>query len=322
MKYWLIVHSLESFNQNPNLIGFAAKAELDGRAVKDKEGKLIPAFKTITEIKSGDKIIYYCKGDSVIKGIFEIAKPVYAQEPQWPDSPFQFQIKPLLVPDEPFNIKLILSSLELFSHLDNIKNWGMALQGKYNSIKELSVKDFQFIENTLKSSKKIEKEELPKQLEKLDREHLRIQHKIAEWGLKNGYRVHIAINDRNKLKKELPQILDELPHFHYEDVLDIAKRIDVLFFDKERDILTHAFEVESTPIIYSGLLRLNDIVEKYPSDKLKYFIISDKSNRDKFFRELDRPSFYLLRKHNCEFLTFEDIDEQWEELKKQKPSKF
>lgn len=297
MNKWLVVHSLESYGQNPELVRFPAKTELDGSITKDKKGNPIPALKAITEVKPGNRIVYYCKGDSVIKGIFEIVEPVFAKEKQWPDSPFQFKIKPEITVDEPLNFKLLVSSLDSFKHLG--KKWGMSLQGKYNALKKLSDHDFEIIEKALirsvREAKEEKKEEIPKRLKGLEREHLRLQLKVADWGVKNGYRVHIAINDKNKIKKELPQILEEIPHFHHEDILDIAKRIDILFFDKERDILTHAFEVEITPIIYSGLLRLNDISERYPSEHVRYFIISHENNKDKFYRELERPSFYQLR---------------------------
>jgi hypothetical protein len=69
-------------------------------------------------------------------------------------------------------------------------------------------------------------------------------------------------------------------------------------------------------------LRLNDIAEMYPSDHVKYFIISDNSNKEKFFRELDRPSFYLLRKYDCEFLTIEEVDEEWKEIRDRRPARF
>lgn len=297
---------------------------MDGSPVLDENGNPIPAFKRISEIKPGDRIVYYCKGDYVIKGIYEIVQPHYAKETRWPDSPFQFEIKPIVELEDPYNFKLLLSSLDLFKHLTNLKIWGMSLQGKYNSIKPLTDHDYRLIEKEITQAEKgikEEREEIEGELPDY-RQHLLLQYQIAEWGLKNGYRVHIAINDKNKIKEKLPKILDEIPKFHNEDVVEIAKRIDVLFFEKERNILTHAFEVEHTSAIYSGLLRLNDIAESYPSDKVKFFIISSDSNRERFYQQLDRPSFSLLRKYNCEFLNYKEVNEEWKEVKKRKTPKF
>lgn len=80
MNKWLIVHSLESFGQNPRMIGFAAKTRLDGSVVLDDNGNPTPAFGRISEIKPADRIVYYCKSDSVIKGIYEIVQTYYARE--------------------------------------------------------------------------------------------------------------------------------------------------------------------------------------------------------------------------------------------------
>lgn len=323
MKKWLIVHSLESYSQNPRMIGFPAKTKLDG-SFDLVNGKPVPSFKRIKEIKPGDKIVYYCKGDSVIKGIYEIVRPHFGKENKWPDSPYQFEIKPIIEMEDPYSFKLLLSSLDLFKHLPNLRKWGMSFQGKNNSIKPLTERDYQRIKTTIiQADKDTDEEKLEKKIELPDyKQHLLLQHQLAEWGLKSGYRVHIAINDKNKIKEKLPGILDKIPKFHSEEIVEIAKRIDVLFFEKNRDILTHAFEVEHTPIIYSGLLRLNDIAESYPSDKIKFFIIAEDQHRDKFYRELDRPSFLLLREFNCDFLSYNEVGQAWRDVKNRKPPKF
>jgi len=324
MKTWFIVHSLESFGQNPRMIGFAAKTKLDGSPVRDSDGDPIPAIGKIREIKPGDRIVYYCKGDSVIKGIYEIVHEYYAKESQWPDSPFQFEIRPIIELEEPYDFRPLVSSLDLFKGVTDIRHWGPNLQGITNSIKPLTSHDYQLIEKSISQARKEieeEKEEEKAQIQDY-RQHLLIQYEIAEWGLKNGYRVHVAVNDRSKIRQRLPGIMDEIPRFHRDDVIDIAKRIDVTFFDKERDILTHLFEIEHTPIIYSGLLRLNDIAECYPSENVKFYIVSSGDNREKFEREVERPSFYLLRKHTCRFIDYDQVSEEWKDLQKRKPPIF
>lgn len=324
MKKWLIVHSLESYEQNPRMIGFTAKTRLDGSAVRNEKGNPIPSFKTIEELRTGDRIIYYCKGDFVIKGIYEIGQLCYEKEAQWLDSPIQFEIIPIIELDIPYDFRLLVSSLDLFRGLSDIKFWGTALQGIYNSIKPLIEDDYKIIERSLTKAKdevQVDTEEDQRGLPNY-RQHLRIQYQISEWGLKNHRRVHVAVNDKNKIKENLPDILDDVPKFHIEKILNIARRIDVLFFTEDLDILTHAFEVEHTPTMYSGLLRLNDIAEGYPSDKVKYFIISDEENRKKFNQELERPSFSMLRKYNCMFRNYKEVNEEWKLLQDRRPPIF
>ncbi|MGA3094331.1 MAG: hypothetical protein ABSD79_02975 [Dehalococcoidales bacterium] len=113
-----------------------------------------------------------------------------------------------------------------------------------------------------------------------------------------------------------------MPKFHRDAVIDLAKRIDVVFFDPERDVLTHAFEIEHSTGVSSGLLRLNDIAESYPSANVKFYIVSDEENRDKFEREIIRPSFKQLRKCKCEFREYRQVEAEWKELQKRKPSIF
>lgn len=323
MNKWLVVHDLESFNENPRMIGFVEKKSLDGSPTLDKHGNPLPADKKVLRIKPGDVVVYYCRGDSVIKGIYEIVRACYGKEARWPEAPFQFEIKPILELDEPYDFKPLIGSLSLFKDLPDARGWGLMLHGIYNAAKPLIDEDYVTINQALTAAAELSSTgEEDKTGPAGYRKHLHIQHKIAEWGIKNGFRVHVATNDRRKIKKNLPEILDDIPKFHTDDVLWIAKRIDVLFFDSKRNVLTHAFEVEHTPIIYSGLLRLNDIAESYPTDKVQFIIVSDGSNSEKFDNELVRPSFSLLRENNCRFVTYKQVEEEWKQLQNKKQPLF
>jgi type II restriction enzyme len=199
----------------------------------------------------------------------------------------------------------------------DIRKWGMSLRGTYNALKPLTEHDFLTIETAIVQAKergtKGDDDETEEKLGDY-RHHLQIQYKISEWGIENGYRVHVAINDKGRIREKLKKVLLDIPRFHSDRVLEIAEKIYVLFFDKERDVLTHAFEVEHTPTMYSGLLRLNDIAETCHRGTTKFFIISDKTKRDKFNHELERPSFQLLRLDKCEFVSYEELEDAWKQL--------
>ncbi|MGA3094332.1 MAG: hypothetical protein ABSD79_02980 [Dehalococcoidales bacterium] len=130
MKKWLVVHSLESYEESPKRIGFGAKSNLDGSPKLDESGKTIPVSPKIFEMKPGDRVVYYCKGDSVIKGIYEIVKLCGEEEREkkWPDALFQFEITPIYELDEPYNFKLLVPSLKLFEGISDTKRWGAVLQ--------------------------------------------------------------------------------------------------------------------------------------------------------------------------------------------------
>jgi hypothetical protein len=66
--------------------------------------------------------------------------------------------------------------------------------------------------------------------------------------------------------------------------------------------------VESTTSIYSGLLRLNDLVLAQPNNQIRLFVVAGAGRREKVFNQLIRPSFRALASQ-CEFLSFEMIDD-------------
>jgi hypothetical protein len=326
MKKWIVVHSLDAYKENPRRVGFAGKTNLDGSLILDENGKPIPMPTKSKDLQPGDRIVYYCRGDSVIKGIYEIVKACNEdeREKEW-DAPFQFEIKPIYELEEPYDFKLLVPLLKLFKGVENPKKWGTVLQGPYNALRALDEQDYQQIEKAviqaMQAPKTDTEEELQHPLADY-REHLRIQLEIADWGIRQGYRVCVAKNDLSAVKGKLQKVLNEMPRFHNKDVIVLAERIDVAFFDKDRDILTHAFEIEHSTGVTSGLVRLNDIAETYPSESVKFYIVSSESNRDKFEREMVRPTFKQLRKCNCEFREYQQIEEEWKELQKRRPPIF
>ena len=107
-----------------------------------------------------------------------------------------------------------------------------------------------------------------------------------------------------------------MPKFHTDDILGIAKRIDVLFFDSKRNVLTHAFEVEHTTSIYSGLLRMSDLVSLQPNIRIKLYLVAADEKREKVFTEINRPTFARLSSplnKMCKFISYSELKK---ELKK------
>src|SRR5207245_11703699 len=64
-----------------------------------------------------------------------------------------------------------------------------------------------------------------------------------------------------------------------------------------------------TTSVYSGLLRLNDLVLAQPNNHISLYIAAAKARREKVYSQLIRPSFQSLLAA-CEFITFESIQEQ------------
>jgi hypothetical protein len=99
-----------------------------------------------------------------------------------------------------------------------------------------------------------------------------------------------------------------LPNFGFdENTRRIVQNIDVLWLRK--NVIRKAFEIESTTSIYSGLLRLNDLVLAQPNIQIDLYIAASSAKRERVYNQLLRPSFQTLMQ-KCEFISFEQVAEQ------------
>jgi hypothetical protein len=89
------------------------------------------------------------------------------------------------------------------------------------------------------------------------------------------------------------------------------EQIDVLWI-KRRSIV-RAFEVEHTTSIYSGLLRMADLLAMQPNLRIRLHIVAPVSRRDKVLREIRRPVFMLLEggalSDTCTYLSYDTVAE-------------
>jgi hypothetical protein len=140
-----------------------------------------------------------------------------------------------------------------------------------------------------------------------DRSHVKIQSHLIRLGQAEGW---VPPNDRvlsYRGTKFATLTLDRLPNFGFEEnTRRIVHNIDVLWLTK--NIIRKAFEVESTTSIFSGLLRLNDLVLAQPNNQIQLYIVADKRRRERVFNQLIRPSFQELVPR-CEFIAFDVIEE-------------
>jgi len=56
------------------------------------------------------------------------------------------------------------------------------------------------------------------------------------------------------------------------------------------DAIIAAFEVEHTTAIYSGLLRMSDLVSMQPNIKIDLFMVAADERREKVAYEINRPT--------------------------------
>lgn len=158
-------------------------------------------------------------------------------------------------------------------------------------------------------------EEAPPVEETESRESIRVQSLIAQIGARMGMAIWIPPADRagvlREWKKDQQSILDRLPLNYDDTTLRTIEQIDVLWL-RGRSIV-RAFEVEHTTSVYSGILRMADLLALQPNMDIKLHIVAPAAKREKVFQEIRRPVFSLLEKgplaESCTYLSYDSLRE-------------
>ena len=166
-----------------------------------------------------------------------------------------------------------------------------------------------------KIDKKVEKEikeieEIEEEKEETEDAHTKMQYCLIKIGINKGYDIWIAQNDSNKSYDDFSfseNTLNELPSFTQPKTLAIAKFVDVIWFKKNTANPVRFFEIEHSTSIYSGLLRLNDIIIDFPITKAT--VIIPKSRIKLFESQIARRTFDLSGLYEvCEYMTYNDLE--------------
>jgi hypothetical protein len=145
-----------------------------------------------------------------------------------------------------------------------------------------------------------EKEEISVPVEKeIDKStHEEIQWLLLKTGSDLGLDVWVARNDRNRsfngmAFSNIKNFRAELP-IQFDDATNkTIELIDVLWL--QGDAIIAAFEVEHTSAIYSGLLRMADLISMQPNIKINLYLVAPDERFDKVFSEVNRPIFAKLK---------------------------
>lgn len=146
------------------------------------------------------------------------------------------------------------------------------------------------------------------------RQSMKIQGLIAKIGETLGFKIWLPRGDRSRVltvwKPHDGVLLEDLPLGYDASVIKTIEQIDVLWLRKRS--IVRAFEVEHTTAVYSGLLRMADLVALLPDIKIKLHIVALASKRDKVMQEIQRPVFSLLvgpaLSEMCTFLSYDSIE--------------
>lgn len=147
------------------------------------------------------------------------------------------------------------------------------------------------------------------------RESMQIQGLIAKIGTLMGFTIWLPRADRGRVLKvwhaQPGELVDELPLGYDTTTMKTIEQIDVIWL-RNRSIV-RAFEVEHTTSVYSGLLRMADLVALQPNINIKLHIVAPAEKREKVLQEIQRPVFSLLEgralAEMCTYLSYDNINE-------------
>lgn len=147
------------------------------------------------------------------------------------------------------------------------------------------------------------------------RESIGRQAQIAELGATLGFSIWLPASDRARVLEQMSdvgrtKILTRLPVNFNEATNKTIENIDVIWL--QRNAIMHAFEVEHTTSIYSGLLRMADLLAMQPRLDIPLHIVAPEARRADVRREILRPVFSVLdggaMSEKCSFLSYGAVD--------------
>jgi len=147
------------------------------------------------------------------------------------------------------------------------------------------------------------------------RDSLAIQSTLSTIGETLGFKIWLPLNDRsgvlNNWKPTPGSLLENLPFSFDETTLKTIRNIDVLWI-RGRTIV-RAFEVEDTTSIYSGILRMADLVALLPNLDIQIHIVAPENRREEVFKQISRPVFAVLEKaplaEICSYISYDSVTE-------------
>ena len=304
------------------------------------------------KIEPGDRLLCYLVGAARWVAVLEVtAKPYLDSDEKnriWADNlwPSRIPVR-ILVEAEPDIAPDVKPDIYSYNVMSNIKStsWGTLFLGSLN---QWSVEDGRQVEELIGAANakpvrrslpprafsisrqqtvetetgvlvtvpsEVEILEIQEPPEKTGTEHTRIQMILAEMGQAMGFRVHLPSNDRNKEYEgkrisEVVPLLDEPNLGLIPSMMRVIKNIDVLWIDD--DAVVGAFEIESTTSIYSGILRMADLLSLQPNFEIACYLVAPDSREEDVFNQVNRPTFVKMKKpfrNSCRFIPFSRLIE-------------
>ena len=285
-------------------------------------------WKSVARIKPGDRLLCYITGISRWIGVLEVTSEAYRDNsPIWADSVFpcrlHVEVLAELEPGTAVPVLLLRNRLSIFEGLSNPNAWSGRFRGSPTKFPQ---EDGKLIEQTINEavSNPVNRDFDHKKLERRPKfirtkigevtvpesdetgteictdsvtKHTVVQSILLRMGSEMGLGVWVAPSDRSKSVEgqvlgEIRNSVRELPTQFDEATSQTIRNIDVLWLDGAS--IVAAFEIESTTSIYSGLLRMSDLVAMQPNLSIPLYLVAPEDRRGKVISEVNRPTFARL----------------------------
>lgn len=213
------------------------------------------------------------------------------------------------------------TAVELLHILDNApSDIGFYLTNSEHLLEEAQIQWQQQV-------KKAQKEKVQMKLEGLVRntesampttDHSKAQFYLKEIAKITNCSVWTASNDKNRLFKGNALGEDDVENFPNFDLDEEVKKriqlIDTIWF--QGDFPIHCFEVETSTSIFSGLLRMSDLLAVMPNPNLKLFIVAPNERKKKVMSEMNRPVFRAIGLPQItRFISIESLELLYQKIK-------
>jgi predicted RNA-binding protein len=310
-------------------------------------------WKAVQAIKPGDFLLCYLTGISRFIGLLEVVSEPFRDDSRiWKDEDFpcRVHVRPTitLTPETAVPVQELKDHLSIFTELKSPHAWTGHFRGSpirwktpdaLEVVKALEAAQANPVVREVDPAKlarrpralsaKIGPVSVPGAEEPAVPEpeaepeappHTELQALLLRLGADMGLDVWVARNDRGKewggyRLGQFPRVKAELPLQFDEATTKTIELIDVLWL--RGNAIVAAFEIESTTSIYSGLLRMADLIAMQPNINIPLLLVAPADRRNKVIAEVNRPTFHRLSPplvEMCRYMSFESLRKKIKEV--------
>lgn len=337
MNYWINLFTWKTWQEF---------LKAGGQTSGFREGR----WRTIQRMQPGDRLLCYLTGVSRFFAILEVTgSPFRSNEPIWEDAVFPcripVQVQLVLEPGYAVPVVELSDQLSYFQNLKSPHAWSGHFRGSPVSEKPT---DAQIIIDALNSARQnptyreFDENRLHRRVyetrtgsvsipddgeetapasqpvtPELESTHDEIQWLLLYVGQEMGLDLWVARNDRGKSYaghsfQSLPRLRRSLPVQFDQATNRTIELIDVLWL-RDNSIIA-AFEIEHTTSVYSGLLRMADLITMQPNINIPLFIVAPDERGEKVRSEINRPVFSMALSQPlpkmCRYIPYSKLTEK------------